>query len=199
MRCSRASTSRSSKVVSVPGSRSIRAQDGRSGASVGEVQGWSSSAASFASQARVARWSVTTYEVVCSGPASGLAQRGDPVGSVVGDLLLPEPPGAGAVRVPVEVDRPVVQVGQEVRGDAHHVADQVALGHGWLVAATREEHLVDVGQSHRAALELPGAARLGRPVRPARRRSAGPRSARRRFGSKLRPAWPGPRRWCGRT
>ena len=89
----------------------------------------------------------------------GVRPAGDPVGSVVRDLLLPEPPGAGAVRVPVEVDRSVVQVGQEVRGDADQVADQVAFGHGWFVAVTREEHLVDVGELHRAALELPGAVR----------------------------------------
>ena len=82
---------------------------------------------------------------------------GQPLGGVARHLLVPE---AGLVRPvgePVEVDGPVVQVGDHERRHLGVVADELPLGDGRLALSAREEHLVEVGELELLALEGPGA------------------------------------------
>ncbi len=101
------------------------------------------------------------------------------VGGVRRRLLVPEARLVDAVGVAVGVERPAAQVAQDRRRDHRVVADEVALGQRLgVVVAAREQHLVEVGEGERVALDLPAALRpegveggelvRGRPV-PGRR------------------------------
>ena len=69
-----------------------------------------------------------------------------PLGDKARRVLLKERLAADAVWIPREHHRPVLQVGQEPRGDGAVVLDEIAFG----VALLRPEDLVEVGELHLA-------------------------------------------------
>ena len=75
---------------------------------------------------------------------------GDPVGAVVGALLLVEPLRAGPVGKAVQRQRPVGEVRKHHRRDPRVVVDHLRLGE----AGLRVEDLVEVGQLELAPVDL---------------------------------------------
>ena len=81
----------------------------------------------------------------------------DPLGSVRGRLLLVEVLGVDAVRIALERERPIVQVGQHGGRDAGVVRDEVAFRESGL----RKQHFVPVGDLQAAPLGDDGEGSVG--------------------------------------
>jgi hypothetical protein len=96
---------------------------------------------------------------------AGLVPALEPLRRCLRDVLLPETRGAGAVGEPLQVERPVDQVGKHGRGDRGEIADQLALGDR---GVGLEQRLVEVGQLQVVAADLP-LALLAEGARPASR------------------------------
>ena len=84
-----------------------------------------------------------------------VVEPGEPVGSVLGHLLLPEALGGDPVGEPLEVHGATAQVRQDQRRDRRVVADQVAFGQVHAAGPGGEEHLVQVGHRHVDAVDVP--------------------------------------------
>ena len=85
---------------------------------------------------------------------AGLVPAAEPGRGGGRDVLLPEAGRAGAVREPLEVERPIGQVREHRRGDPGEVADQLALGDRRIAV---EQRLVEVGQLELVAADPPDA------------------------------------------
>ena len=185
-RSSSATRQHSTIVAGGPGSRSNATIVGWSYAVAVPSEVCSSSAARFASQMSVGRsFGETEVDFAraaalaspAAGPAREDARDADPVGPVVGAVLLVEELVVDAVRVADPRQRPVTQVAEHGRRDARVVVDHVPLGE-----ARRGIHdLVEVGELELAALDvyfharsIPCPAREGQcPQGDGRRRAAG--------------------------
>ena len=104
------------------------------------------------------RWSLASRSARPSTPVS--CQRVSHVGAVSGMSFCQKPGRAGAVREPLEVERPVGEVGQHRRRDPREVADELALGdrrRRALARAGSKSGLVEVGQLELVGPDLPDA------------------------------------------
>ena len=155
VRCSRASTSRVVPAGLLPGVQVDQRVGRLVGRSARDVHGCHSSAPKFAAQTSAAGSSTTTYVVVSPSSASGLSQAPSQSGAWSGRCLCQKPLPSGAVGIPVQVERPPLQVGQRDGCDARGVGEQFALGHRW-VPRRREQHLVEICDLQSPAEHLPG-------------------------------------------
>ena len=124
-----------------PGSRSKASTVGRSIFGASDSDGWSSSAASWASQIRVARSSQTAVVDVGLVAAAPHRRRADPVGRCRGSASRRRA-GLDAVGIALQRQRPVSQVGKDRLRDPRVVVDHLAFGE----AGRGPQHLVEVGE-----------------------------------------------------
>ena len=169
---------------------SISANVGVIGSSRREVQAWTSNAAWLPSQHRAATRSRDQVLVGVALLDADLAPASQPRRRGLRDVLLPEARAVGAVREALQVQRPLVEMGQHRRRDPGEVADELALRDRRRQGALRlravrlrvarlrlEQHLVEVRELQLEAADGPRAV-LGHRVE---RRELLPRSRTKRI------------------
>ena len=168
-----------------PGSRSNKITSGTSIVGTCEYQMCSVIAARLATHTSAASSFTTTYVTSRGSPVDGgIVTRRNPVRRVARHLLLPDPARHGdAVGKALHRQRVVVQIRQDHRRDRAIVRDEIAFG----VAVVREEHLLLIGELHRAPADVDGGLGLLRSHHDCGVMRRGPRGLRVRGRRFLRP------------
>ena len=197
---SSATSTTSAKPASAAGSRSKRTKSGRSGLSTREYHVFRSMQPMFTIQSSASS-SLTIGRLDLAAAPGRVAGRDlelprrDPVGHVLGRVLLEEVAARDPVGIALHRERPVLQVRQQDGRNRAVVGEQVALRD----PVVREEDLVEVGELERAASR--GAARSaaaprgGPPARSCPRAAPGttaPAAGRRASTRRTRPRRPAP-------